>query len=176
MGSRLFSDQTNFEGFGSDVAMNADGSIIAAIAPGEDTPGNDAGAVMIYQYTENTCAASSCWKQLGDDIRGEAANDMTSSTGSVDLSDDGTFVIIGADTNDGFAEDAGHSRIFKYSNGDWVQVGQDIDGEAFKDRSGFDVAISGDGSKVAIGAICNDGDTGNNVDCRGHARIYEYVE
>tara|TARA_B100001250_G_scaffold353588_1_gene326991 strand:+ start:366 stop:584 length:219 start_codon:yes stop_codon:yes gene_type:complete len=38
----------------------------------------------------------------------------------------------------------------------WVQFGLDIDGEAVEDRSGHAVAINGDGSIVAIGALSND--------------------
>lgn len=41
---------------------------------------------------------------------------------------------------------------------------------------GSSVGISADGNKIIIGALCNDGDTNNNVDCRGHARVYEYIE
>jgi hypothetical protein len=51
-----------------------------------------------------------------------------------------------------------------------TQVGLDIDGELEGDQSGKSVAMSSDGSRVAIGAINNDG-SGSNV---GHIRIYEY--
>ena len=39
----------------------------------------------------------------------------------------------------------------------WNQLGSDIDGEAAGDDSGQAVALSGDGSTVAIGARYNDG-------------------
>lgn len=45
-----------------------------------------------------------------------------------------------------------------------------------KDRSGSSVGISADGKKIIIGALCNDGDTDSNGDCRGHAIVYEYLE
>ena len=47
------------------------------------------------------------------------------------------------------------------------QLGIDIDGEAADDYSGYAVALSSDGSRVAIGALTNDG-TGNGA---GHVRI-----
>jgi hypothetical protein len=50
----------------------------------------------------------------------------------------------------------------------WVQVGADIDGEAVNDQSGISVSLSGDGSRVAIGAPLNDA-TGNDA---GHVRVY----
>ena len=37
----------------------------------------------------------------------------------------------------------------------WTQLGQDLDGEAAGDDSGYSVSLSGD--RVAIGAIYNDG-------------------
>jgi hypothetical protein len=51
----------------------------------------------------------------------------------------------------------------------WTQLGGDIDGEAASDSSGFSVALSSDGSRVAIGAWYNDG----NGDKAGHVRIFK---
>ncbi len=53
----------------------------------------------------------------------------------------------------------------------WLQVGQDIDGEAASDGSGRSVSLSSDGSTVAIGASRNDG---NGSDA-GHVRIYKNI-
>ena len=44
--------------------------------------------------------------------------------------------------------DAGHVRIFEYSNNAWTQVGNDIDGEAAGDLL-LGLSISGDGTIVA---------------------------
>ena len=41
------------------------------------------------------------------------------------------------------------------------QIGNDIDGEAAGDGSGTSVSISSDGTRVAIGAIGNDGNGDN---------------
>ena len=59
--------------------------------------------------------------------------------------------------------------MFENIGGSWTQIGQDIDGEAANDRSGFSISLSSDGSKVAIGAYYNDG---NGTDA-GHVRIFE---
>jgi hypothetical protein len=56
------------------------------------------------------------------------------------------------------------------SNYLWVQIAQDIDGEASGDRSGFSVSLNADGSRVAIGTPLNDGTSGIN---RGQTRIYD---
>ncbi|CAM9089731.1 unnamed protein product [Chrysoparadoxa australica] len=44
----------------------------------------------------------------------------------------------------------------------WVQLGQDIDGEAAGDSSGLSVSINADGTVVAIGAPGNDGNGTNS--------------
>ncbi|GIS21538.1 MAG: hypothetical protein CM15mP122_0440 [Bacteroidota bacterium] len=49
----------------------------------------------------------------------------------------------------------------------WTKLGQDIDGEAASDISGRGVSLSSDGSRVAIGAIHNDGNGSNS----GHVRV-----
>ena len=51
------------------------------------------------------------------------------------------------------------------------QIGNDINGEAASDSSGWSVSLSEDGSVVAIGATHNDGN-GNNS---GHIRIYKNI-
>ena len=44
-------------------------------------------------------------------------------------------------------------RVFSFDGVSWVQVGQDIDGEAAFDEAGRSVSMSSDGNTVAIGAI-----------------------
>ena len=52
---------------------------------------------------------------------------------------------------------------------DFIQIGQDLDGESAGDESGSSVSLNSDGSVVAIGARNNDGN-GTDAD---HVRIYE---
>ena len=59
--------------------------------------------------------------------------------------------------------------MYKNVSGTWMQLGQDIDGEAHADYSGLSVSLSSDGSNVAIGAPFNDG---NGVSS-GHVRVYD---
>ena len=74
-----------------------------------------------------------------------------------------------APLNDGNGDYAGHARVFTLTDGAWVQVGADIDGEAAGDESGWSVAMNAVGDTVIIGARYNDGN-GNDS---GHARVYE---
>ena len=107
------------------------------------------------------------WMQLGVDIDGEAAGDFSGY--SVALSSDGSVLAIGAPNNDG---NAGHVRAYAWSpaSEDWSQRGQDIDGEAQSDQSGWRVALSSDGGVLAVGATMNNG-AGNNA---GHVRVYAW--
>ena len=52
----------------------------------------------------------------------------------------------------------------------WQKLGQDIDGEAAEDESGYDISLSQDGTILAIGATNNDG----NGDSSGHVRVYQW--
>ena len=148
---------------GKSISLSDDGTILAVGAYYNDGGGTSAGHVRVYQY------ASSSWSQLGGDIDGEAANDLSGY--SVSLSDDGTILAVGAYKNDGGGSDAGHVRVYKYASSSWTQLGSDIDGEAADDWSGSAVSLSGDGTKLAIGAAYNDG-AGTDA---GHVRLYKYA-
>jgi len=150
---------------GLSVSLSSDGSIVAIGAfDNEGVNGVGSGHVRLYEWD------GSAWQQKGDDIDGEAANDVSGS--SVSLSADGSIVAIGAYGNDGMnGDDSGHVRLFEWDGSAWQQKGSDIDGEAAGDFSGRAVSLSSDGSIVAIGGYLNDGI--NGVDS-GHVRLYEW--
>ena len=148
---------------GYSVSLSSDGSVVAIGAPGNDDAGTYAGHVRIYQNVSGT------WTKVGNDIDGEAANDYSGR--SVSLSSDGSVVAIGATSNADAGHAAGHVRIYENVSGTWTKVGDDIDGEARLDSSGYSVSLSSDGSVVAIGAPGND-DAGYDA---GHVRIYQNV-
>jgi hypothetical protein len=54
----------------------------------------------------------------------------------------------------------------------WVQRGQDINGEAAFDNSGYSVSLSADGTIVAIGAINNNINGSFSGEISGHVRVY----
>jgi hypothetical protein len=145
---------------GYSVSMSSDGTRVAIGATYNDGTGH----VRVYDWNSGT----SLWTQVGQDIDGEAAGDKSGFY--VSISSDGTRVAIGAPYNDGTGSDAGHVRVYDWNSGTslWTQVGQDIDGEAASDYSGYSVSISSDGTRVAIGAKNNDGNGTNS----GHVRVY----
>ena len=167
--------------FGMSVSLSSDGSIVAIGATGNDgTSGSNRGHVEVYQRnTSNTTIAPIGWTQLGGDIDGESSGDGSGQ--SVSLSGDGSVVAIGANQNDGSGSDnRGHVRIYQRAISNttiapigWTQLGGDIDGEVDGDQSGYSVALSSDGSIVAIGAIYSDGTINDSNDNRGHVRVYQ---
>jgi hypothetical protein len=112
------------------------------------------------------------WIQLGQDIDGEAPTDSFGSAVSINAA--GTIVAIGATQNSGIGSYSGYVRIYQYNNNandpSWIQMGQDIDGEAPSNGYGFSVSLNETGNIVAIGAPYNNG----NGNYSGHVRLYQY--
>jgi len=135
-----------------------DANTIAIGAPQNDGNGSAAGHVRIYNWS------GTLWLQKGADIDGEAPGDRLGY--SVSMPDSNT-IAIGAPSNDGNGSAAGHVRIYYWSGTAWLQKGNEIDGEAAGDFSGYSVSLP-DATTVAIGAPGNDGN-GSSV---GHVRVY----
>ena len=152
--------EAQYDQFGYPVSMSSDGTRVAISAQYNDGNGSNAGHVRVYSES------GGAWTQVGADIDGEASNDNSGT--SVSMSSDGTRVAIGATGNDGNGTSAGHVRVYAESGGTWTQVGTDIDGEATYDYSGTSVSMSSDGTRMAIGALYNDGTDSN----AGHVRVY----
>jgi hypothetical protein len=102
------------------------------------------------------------WNQIGQDIDAEHRDDYNGY--SVSYSDDGNRIAIGAIQNDNIQGNGsgstyiGHVRIFENINGNWIQVGQDIDGNPLQyGYFGYSVDLSSDGNTVAIGTSPSDG-------------------
>jgi hypothetical protein len=160
-------DSSDWSGWS--VAVSDDGMRVAIGAPknNNENGNNNSGHVRVYDYK----SSSGSWVQVGNDIDGKGQDDWFGT--SVAMSDNGMRVASGAWSNNDNGSNSGHVRVYDYksSSDSWVQVGQDIVGEASNDESGRSVAMSDDGMRVAIGAPYNDNDNGNNS---GHVRVYDY--
>lgn len=174
-GSEYIQLGTNFNALPSgggtitNVSINSRGDRIAV---GFNTPTTTAGITRIYEWNGLS------WGQIGADIIGEAANDQ--SGWSVSLNAVGDRVAIGAPLNDGVAKtDSGHVRVYRFDGTNWAKLGAvnvDVDGEFTGDQSGWSVSLNAIGDRVAVGAIYNDGTTGTSADNRGSVRIYQWNE
>jgi len=155
---------------GRSVSLSSDGSIVAIGAYRNDGTGlSNSGHVRVYKYDEDKDAAVTDqtasdfgpigWNRLGVDTDGEAANDLSGS--SVSLNDNGSTVAIGApyaDSN-GFTNN-GHVRIYQTSSplspqvGDWaVAEHKETDTEA--DLSTYTYRVIGvtDADTLVLGFV-----------------------
>lgn len=145
------------------VDLSSDGRILAVGEVLYDSGLDSAiGRVRVFEWNGST------WEGLGAGIVGEAAGDGSGS--EVSLNSNGTRLAIAANANAGGGTRRGSVRVFDWDGTAWSQVGSDIDGEADQDRSGTAIALSADGTRLAIGAGGNDGNGSNS----GHVRVYEW--
>jgi hypothetical protein len=158
-GATLVGDSADADSFGVSVSLSSDGNTVAVGAP-EAGDGNRFGNARIFAFADGQ------WGQMGAVIDGEGINNLSGY--SVSLSSDGRTVAIGA--LGGGIESAGQVRVYAFSSDAWTQLGADIDGEAANESSGYSVSLSGDGSRVAIGAP---GYSGGADD--GLVRVYAFA-
>jgi hypothetical protein len=163
------SDKQASDYFGNSVAMSSDGTKVIVGARMEDPGGTtDAGSAYIFTYSSGSWGTGV--KIQASDKQG---SDMFGS--SVSMNSDGTKVLVGAAYEDTGGNNAGAAYIFTYSSGSW-DTGTKIlasDAEAqdyFGSEYSRSVSISGDGTKVIVGAYGED--TGGSA--AGAAYIYDY--
>ena len=165
---------------GCSVALSDNGNTIAIgadMGAGNGIFGR-AGQVSVYRWS----ASHALWKQLGKSIKGKATADCFGRT--VSLSADGNTLAVGASNGDasvthrdggqGNGDNEGQVSIFVWEDSvvSWKQLGNIIDGEAKKDNSGSALALSADGTTIAIGAHANS-DAGQRS---GHVRVYRWFK
>jgi len=154
---------------GSSVVLSEDGRTLAIGSPLNSDNGDASGQVRVYSLDDDE---ESSWKQLGQTINGEAAEDNLGRSEA--LSADGKTLAIGSPYNGDKGIWSGNVKIYGWDEAalDYKQLGQTINGEAAHDNLGLSVALSSDGKTLAIGAP-NNGDGGLYS---GHVKIYVWDE
>ena len=136
--------------FGSECAINADGTIIAGCAKSNVFGTEDAGETRIWKYNGTQ------WQQLGGNIYG-SKDDTDGERVSCALSDDGYTIVIGLPFNDERGGNSGRAKVYKYSTpgsfgGQWDPKGSSLVAAQSNQMMGYCVSISADGNTVASGA------------------------
>ena len=170
LGQTIYGDAVG-DFFGGSIDITADGMTIICSAPDWIVYDDRLGYARVFSLQGDEDLGTDTWRQIGQDITGEAVGDEFGV--SVSISDDGATIAIGANFNDGDkGVDSGHVRIYRLivEGMFWKQIGQDIDGAAADDWSGYSVSLSADGSTVAIGAPHND----YNGDDSGQVTVYRF--
>ncbi len=151
--------------FGYSVDISGDGNtVIIGGSYYQPTPvfqDTEKGLVQVYEYN------GSNWLQKGQDLVGSMGFDWFGH--SVSITPDASIIAVGAPRNDGVGNsnsNGGLVTMYYYDGTNWVQLGQDILGEAPNDWFGYAVSLSADGNTLAAGGI-------NNSAYRGHVRVYK---
>jgi len=106
------------------------------------------------------------WEQEGNTIDGENANDELK---SVALSSDGFVMAVGAiGFEDGTAK--GQVKVYEWDGSTWSQRGNSIEGKDDNDFLGKALALSGDGSILAVGIPEDDSKKEN----AGMVQVYQF--
>jgi hypothetical protein len=129
------------EFFGWTVAFVASSTIgRLRIAVGAPVSNDTTGVVRVYDW-DNTD-----WIQVGTDLVGDAPFNRFGE--SVAMSDDGSILAVGAR---GSAFEVGHAKVFRDVNGVWKLDDMVFLGTEPGDGFGTSVALSSDGTVLAIG-------------------------
>jgi hypothetical protein len=145
LGQTIYADYINDQ-FGSKLGIGNNGNIIAVSARLSSKNGKQyAGQVKVFKMNQGL------WLQLGNDIFGTNAEDLSGS--ALSLSADGTIVAIGSPSYSGNGKYCGQVRVFQLLNNKWTQIGTDLNGSRAGLSFGTSVALSSDGSIVAIGTL-----------------------
>lgn len=153
--------QAALDYFGQSVSINADGSVIAVGAIGNDQAGSNAGSLRVFYWSGTN------WIQKGSDILGDASDDSVGS--SVSLSSDGNTIAVGIPGSD-IISSAGTTKIYEWNGVTWLLKGLPIVGETINNYSGRSVSLSADGNRVVIGARYNS----DNGTSSGQVRVYDW--
>jgi hypothetical protein len=166
---QTLSGVNNYDQFGFDVSMSNSGNTIAVGSKGWDSNPNNTtyeiGETAVYDWD------GSSWVQRGSSIQG--VNFFDQCGFSVSLSGNGNRMAIGYKGSNEATTAAGLVRIFDWDGNAWLQNGDPIYGDGISVYSGHSVALSDNGTILAIGAIQGTGPINEFINQQGKVRIYE---
>jgi len=154
------------DNFGYSVSMSDENTITIG-APYNDQSASNSGSTSVYTWNGTT------WVQKGLSINGEALDDYSGN--SVSMPDVNT-IAVGAYRNDGNGNQSGHVRVYRWDGTQWLQDGNDIDGQATGDNAGNSVCMP-DANTLAIGALYFDRIVGQDIESNaGNARVFTFQQ
>lgn len=122
---------------GYSVAISGDGNTFFQCASNESSDGNSYG--QVYTYVQDASGGDGDWVQKGPDFVGTTS--IRYGLGS-SLDYDGDTLILGSPNVD-------YSRVYKYLDGYWQQIGDNID---FDGSTGQSTAVNDAGTIFAVGS------------------------
>lgn len=141
------SDTTSGDTFGYSCSISKDGTVAAIGAYAHDGPGDTvSNSGSVYRFSRS----GETWSE--DEIVQSASPAVNQYFGtSVALSEDGTYMIVGAQGTSSFR---GSVTLFSWNGTSW-DLDQTFNGPSGTGRLGFDVDISDDGVYAISGAYLN---------------------
>ena len=134
--------------FGYSIAMSLDGGTLVIGTPLADSGTfKNNGLVSVYQLD-----ATAHWVQVGDDILGDAVGELLGWSVAVQANGSaGGALRVVAGGPAGNSE-KGSAKAYDWTGSTWVQVGATLEGTDELGRFGDSVALSADGTTLAVGA------------------------
>jgi hypothetical protein len=145
---------------GYSIKLSGDGNRIAMGAHQNDTAGNAAGNIRIFEWN------GTAWTQMGQDINGLAENDFFGKC--LDFSEDGNRVVGSSISLSNFT---GEIRIYDWNGTSWEKKGESIFGATNGESAGTSLGISADGNTLVIGSP----DSQGGGDNKGQVRVFRLV-
>jgi len=160
-----FGDRT-----GGAAVLSKDGMVLAVSSDREDVR---SGRVRVFRAVSSgrnlrqeigdkrtrNLLSDVTWEPMGEPLAGRSKTDHFGI--ALGLSDDGSRLAVSEPGYDnGDAYNAGNVRVFHFNGTDWELVGDELMCDVRADLAGSALALSGDGSRVAVGAYRNNQQTG----------------
>ncbi len=114
-----------------------------------------------------TKANAQTWTQVGNMILGQNAEDYVGLEDNVAISQDGSIIAVASERYDNYR---GQVRVFQNVSGQWVQMGNEMNGDTTSDNFGDAIALSANGLIIAVGAPQHAG----NGNYSGQVKVFEY--
>ena len=164
--------------FGFSVDISGDGTRAIVGAYGDDVNGSDTGTAQIFRRDATANPITWIWeKQLTHaGVSGQTVSTSDQFGYSVSISTDGSLAIVGARYTDSPVGDAGSAYVFKRTVTAWdleqrLTSTGGYGGTDGSDYFGSSVDISGDGTRVIVGAYGDNG-INTNLSNQGSAHIF----
>jgi hypothetical protein len=151
--------------FGSAVACNADGSVVAISEPTHDGAGDRAGNVRTYLYEANIGE----YVPMGQELAGNVSASYFGV--SVALSESGKVMAVGAPYHsiENRRRLRGQVRVYGYNGETWELLGEPLSGKSNFDWLGWDVDLSASGRVLVASAP-------RNTQQEGYVMAWEWQE
>ena len=147
VGNTIFGDTVG-DSFGDNIVISATGKFVLTYAIRRVI---DEGAGKVYAYER----IDSTWVLRGTPLSGQFAQENYGRR--IDMSSDGSRIAINRSFVDSLSEpNYGKVDLFQFVERDWVPIGKSFKGSTFKEKIGWSISLSQDGSTIAYSVFGRD--------------------